>query len=164
MWGGDWSTAGQPQLDSQGAQQHESFVTLSRLTLCDPMDPWAVAHQAPLSMGSPRQEYWSGLPFPSPDSATWSDPTDNQAGAVGARLSLRPLLGTPVLSGQGLEGQVLSKELADLTGRAWADNRDDFPVSSPTPRTLCSPLRPLISWSHVGKRRENCSPRGSETK
>ena len=24
-----------------------------------------VAHQAPLSMGFPRQEYWSGLPFPS---------------------------------------------------------------------------------------------------
>ena len=28
--------------------------------------PWTVAHQAPLSMGFPRQEYWSGLPFPSP--------------------------------------------------------------------------------------------------
>ena len=28
--------------------------------------PWTVAHQAPLSMGFPRQEYLSGLPFPSP--------------------------------------------------------------------------------------------------
>ena len=28
--------------------------------------PWTVAHQAPLSLGFPRQEYWSGLPFPSP--------------------------------------------------------------------------------------------------
>ena len=28
--------------------------------------PWTVAHQAPLSVGFPRQEYWSGLPFPSP--------------------------------------------------------------------------------------------------
>ena len=28
--------------------------------------PWSVARQAPLSMGLPRQEYWSGLPFPSP--------------------------------------------------------------------------------------------------
>ena len=27
--------------------------------------PWMVAHQAPLSMGFPRQEYWSRLPFPS---------------------------------------------------------------------------------------------------
>ena len=28
--------------------------------------PWAVAHQAPLSMGFPGREYWSGLPSPSP--------------------------------------------------------------------------------------------------
>ena len=28
--------------------------------------PWAVAHLAPPSMGFSRQEYWSGLPFPSP--------------------------------------------------------------------------------------------------
>ena len=28
--------------------------------------PWTAAHQAPLSMGFPRQEYRSGLPFPSP--------------------------------------------------------------------------------------------------
>ena len=27
---------------------------------------WTIAHQAPLSMGFPRQEYWSGLPFPPP--------------------------------------------------------------------------------------------------
>ena len=35
----------------------------SCLTVCD---PWTVALQAPLSMGFPRQGYWSGLPFPSP--------------------------------------------------------------------------------------------------
>ena len=29
------------------------------------MTPWTVAHQALLSMGFSRQEYWSGLPFPS---------------------------------------------------------------------------------------------------
>ena len=28
--------------------------------------PWTVAYQAPLSLGFSRQEYWSGLPFPSP--------------------------------------------------------------------------------------------------
>ena len=27
---------------------------------------WTLAHRAPLSMGFSRQEYWSGLPFPSP--------------------------------------------------------------------------------------------------
>ena len=29
--------------------------------------PWTVAYQAPPSMGFSRQEYWSGLPFPSPE-------------------------------------------------------------------------------------------------
>ena len=29
--------------------------------------PWTVAHQALLSMGFSRREYWSGLPFPSPE-------------------------------------------------------------------------------------------------
>ena len=28
--------------------------------------PWTVAHQAPQSMGFSRQEYWSGVPLPSP--------------------------------------------------------------------------------------------------
>ena len=28
--------------------------------------PWTVARQAPLAIVFPRQEYWSGLPFPSP--------------------------------------------------------------------------------------------------
>ena len=29
--------------------------------------PWTTAHQAPLSMGFSRQEYWSGVPLPSPE-------------------------------------------------------------------------------------------------
>ena len=29
--------------------------------------PWTAAHQAPPSMGFSRQEYWSGLPLPSPE-------------------------------------------------------------------------------------------------
>ena len=39
------------------------LVAQSHLTL---ETPWTVAHQAPLSMGFCQQEYWSGLPFPSP--------------------------------------------------------------------------------------------------
>ena len=31
------------------------------------MTPWTVTHQDPLSIGFSRQEYWSGLPFPSPE-------------------------------------------------------------------------------------------------
>ena len=37
---------------------------LSRVRL--PVTPWTVAHQAPPSMGFSRQEYWSGVPLPSP--------------------------------------------------------------------------------------------------
>ena len=33
--------------------------------MSDSVTPWMVAHQAPLSMVFSRQEYWSGLPFPS---------------------------------------------------------------------------------------------------
>ena len=39
------------------------LVAKSCLTL---VTPWTIAHQVPLSMGFSRQEYWSGLPFPSP--------------------------------------------------------------------------------------------------
>ena len=31
--------------------------------MSDSVTPWTVALQAPLSMGFPRQEYWTGLPF-----------------------------------------------------------------------------------------------------
>ena len=41
--------------ESEAAQSCPLFAT-----------PWTVAHQAPLSMGFSRQEYWRGLPFPSP--------------------------------------------------------------------------------------------------
>ena len=37
---------------------------LSRVQLS--ATPWTLADHAPLSMGFPRQEYWSGLPIPSP--------------------------------------------------------------------------------------------------
>ena len=43
--------------------ESESEVAQSCPTVCD---PWTVAHQAPPSMGFSRQEYWCGLPFPSP--------------------------------------------------------------------------------------------------
>ena len=51
------------------------FICFDTLDLSFPMrashgrlfaTPWTIAHQAPLSMGFFRQEYWSGLPFPTP--------------------------------------------------------------------------------------------------
>ena len=42
----------------------KSVKSLSRVQLF--VTPWTVAHQAPLSTGFPRQEYWNGLLCPSP--------------------------------------------------------------------------------------------------
>ena len=53
----------------------EVWVTRQEGCLCECLvtqlcptlsNPWNVAHQAPLSMGFSRQEYWSGLPRPPP--------------------------------------------------------------------------------------------------
>ena len=52
---------------SRGETDRAGHVcVLSRLVVSDSLWPLCVAHQAPLSLGFLRQEYWSGLPFPSP--------------------------------------------------------------------------------------------------
>ena len=40
-------------------------ISVKVLVASDSVNPWTVARQAPLSMRFSRQEYWSGLPFPS---------------------------------------------------------------------------------------------------
>ena len=45
---------------------HISICKLLRVCAQLSETPWTVAHQVPLFMEFPRQEYWSGLPFPSP--------------------------------------------------------------------------------------------------
>ena len=40
------------------------MCVLSRVQLF--VTPWTIAHQAPLSVGFSKQDYWSGLPFPFP--------------------------------------------------------------------------------------------------
>ena len=49
----------------------------SRSVKSDLATPWTLTHQAPPSMGFSRQEYWSGLPFPSPLNIfrTWKIPS-----------------------------------------------------------------------------------------
>ena len=51
------------EIPLQGLLAGGGLVAKSSLTL---ETPWTVARQAPLSMGFPRQEHWSGLPLPSP--------------------------------------------------------------------------------------------------
>ena len=53
----------------------------------DSVTPWTAAHQAPLSMGFSRQEYWSGLPFPTPEDLPYPgiEPTSLVSPALAGR-------------------------------------------------------------------------------
>ena len=57
-------TRARPGVDGWGLEGCSSQRKKGSLTLCDPM---AVAYQAPPSMGFSWQEYWSGVPSPSPN-------------------------------------------------------------------------------------------------
>ena len=57
-------------LKQNDIKESEKRSSLSRIQLF--VTPRTVAHQAPLTGGFSRQEYWSGLPFPSPGAL--SDP------------------------------------------------------------------------------------------
>ena len=56
--------------------------------------PGTVTHKAPPSMGFSRQEYWSGLPFPSPGDLPDSgiEPGSPQASLVAQRLKRLPAI------------------------------------------------------------------------
>ena len=58
-----WQVSSLP-LAPPGNRNILKVKSLSRVRLFATL--WTVAHQAPPSMGFSRQEYWSGLPFPSP--------------------------------------------------------------------------------------------------
>ena len=77
--------------------------SLSRVLLF--ATPWTVAHQAPPSMGFSRQEYWTGLPFPSPGdlSNPGTEPTSPalQADALTSEPRVDSLEKTLMLGGIG---------------------------------------------------------------
>ena len=50
----------------QNLRSRSTLVVVYSFVMSDSFAaPWTIACQAPLSMGFPRQEHWSGLPFPS---------------------------------------------------------------------------------------------------
>ena len=49
-----------------GKYMNKCMRVCSVTQLCTLCNPWTMAHQASLSMGFPRHEYWSGLSFPVP--------------------------------------------------------------------------------------------------
>ena len=63
------------------------------------VSPYTIAHQAPLSMGFSRQEYWSGLPFPPPGDLP--NPGIKQVSpALAGRFFITEPRGKPICPGQ----------------------------------------------------------------
>ena len=55
-----------PPVPSTTPSMNQICACVSCSVVSDSVTPWTVARQASLSMRFPRQEHWSGLPFPSP--------------------------------------------------------------------------------------------------
>ena len=53
-------------VDIQGTHTRPYSLACARSVMSNSETPWIVPHQAPPSMGFSRQEYWSGVLFPSP--------------------------------------------------------------------------------------------------
>ena len=87
---------------------------------------WSVAHQAPPSMGFSRQEYWTGLPFPSPG--------DLPNPGIEPR--------SPALQGDALTSELPGKKFLSFPP-PW-EIPDPYLLKSPRP--LCPPRVPWISY------------------
>ena len=72
--------------------------------MSDSVTPWTLAHQAPLSMGFSRQEYWSGLLLPSPGDLP--DPGIKHMSPASPTLQADPLLLSHLGSPEDIKGQV----------------------------------------------------------
>ena len=81
--------------------------------------PWTVARQVPLSMGFSRQEYWTGLPFPTPGDLPHPG-IEPASPALAGRFSITALLGKP---GYQAEVTALKKTLLDKIGMFKARNK-----------------------------------------
>ena len=122
--------------------------------MSDSATPWTVAHHAPLSVGFSRQEYWSGLPFPSPENLPLP--------------GIKP--GSPALQADALPSELLVKLFnwrytkESLISRINLFHFEAFPLKkinlsywsiweeSPVQKKECA-LYPLktgtLSWPHV---------------
>ena len=89
------------------------YVCMLSLVQC--VTPWSVARQAPLSMGFPRQEYWSGLACPPPGDLPDPGIEPTSPGLIGGFFTIEPP-GKPAHTGQGTP--VASQPLV-ARGEAW---------------------------------------------
>ena len=86
----------------------DKYFKFSCSVMSDPVTPWAIGYQAPLFTGFSRQEYWSGLPFPSPEDLP--DPGIEPKSLGSPALASRFLTTVP----PGNECRLLSKPSAEF--------------------------------------------------
>ena len=101
--------------------------------------PWTVARQAPLSLEFSRQEYWSGLPFPSPGDLP--DPGIKPGAPV---LQVDSLPSEPLGKPPGKEDSVSSVHL-NFLGNSFKIYKINISVSLPV-QYCVDPCR--VPWSH----------------
>ena len=81
-----WETQDVP-VGSRDSAPNTPLLLFSRSVVSDSATPQTVAHQGPPAMGFSRQEYWSGLLFPSPEDLL--DPRTEPMSLVSAALADR---------------------------------------------------------------------------
>ena len=115
------------------------LVVVVPLLNCDQlfMTPWTLAHQSPLSMRFPRQEHWSGLPFPSP-----GDLPNPGIKHMSPALARKP-------SGRAGGPSVQFSSVAQSCSTLWPHGLQQarLPCPSPTPGA-CSNSCLLCWWCH----------------
>ena len=110
--------------------------------------PYNVAHQALLSMGFSRQEYWSGLPFPSP--GDFPDPGIKpkspalQADSLPSEPPGKPVYFHPVQK-LTISCRSLRKSLQHISAFTLASFPPPSPPSSPPPNFFSTIAKPISS-------------------
>ena len=113
------------------------------------MIPWAVAHQAPLTMGFSRQEHWSRLPLPTPGDLPNPEVEPNSTGRFfTTEVPGKPLLGISTGS-NFIPFSSVSSVHSFLSNSLWPHGlwHARPPCPSPTARVYPNPC-PLSWWCH----------------
>ena len=144
----------------------ETRAKISTAQLCPTLEtPWTAACQAPLSMAFSRQEYWSGLPFPSPGDLPdpWMKPRSpvlyvdclpigppgKPIKVTGKSTQIHPKWGPDVRKRQGPKFQILPFLLSDST---WPMFLRNYSISFKS--HLTNQKKVLLTSIHVLVQRE----------
>ena len=95
--------------------------------------PWTVAHQAPVSLGFSRQEYWSGLPFPLPGDLP--DPGTERAPLLSPALAGRFFTASTTHS-RGLKYNLMSVPPRNFKNEQKLVKRSSFCILTNLPGSL----------------------------